>query len=136
MAAFGDHPPLPESLETILSDETTSTVFLKADCPPRAKRGHISELRLDIIDDNPWTKTEVSDLSSELATVVDQHPDRSDCFVEIEREGCRILQIGDLRVTCAWPPFSDAWEITVVRPVAYLSPVSYTHLTLPTTPYV
>ena len=69
MAAFGDHPPLPESLETILSDETTSTVFLKADCPPRAKRGHISELRLDIIDDNPWTKTEVSDLSSELATV-------------------------------------------------------------------
>ncbi|MEC9124617.1 MAG: ATPase, T2SS/T4P/T4SS family [Candidatus Thermoplasmatota archaeon] len=125
MAAFGDHPPLPDSLETILSDETTSTVFLKADCPPRAKRGHISELRLDTIDDKPWTKMEVSDLSKELATVVDQHPDRSDCFVEIEREGCRILQIGDLRVTCAWPPFSDAWEITVVRPVAYLSLSDY-----------
>ena len=125
MAAFGDHPPLPDSLESILSDETTSTVFLKADCPPRAKRGHISELRLDTIDDNPWSKIEVSDLSDELATVVDQHPDRSDCFVEIEREGCRILQIGDLRVTCAWPPFSDAWEITVVRPVAYLSLSDY-----------
>ena len=36
-----------------------------------------------------------------------------------------ILQIGDLRVTCAWPPFSDAWEITVVRPVAYLSLSDY-----------
>ena len=86
MPAFGDHPPLPDSLESILSDETTSTVFLKADCPPRAKRGHISELRLETIDDNPWSKIEVSDLSDELATVVDQHPDRSDCFVERERD--------------------------------------------------
>ena len=33
MAAFGDHPPLPKALEQILDDETTSTVFLKADCP-------------------------------------------------------------------------------------------------------
>ena len=28
-------------------------------------------------------------------------------------------------MTCAWPPFSDAWEITVVRPVAYLSLSDY-----------
>ena len=38
MAAFGDHPSLPKELGEILEDETTSTVFLKADCPPRAKR--------------------------------------------------------------------------------------------------
>jgi len=30
-----------------------------------------------------------------------------------------------LRVSCAWPPFSDAWEITVVRPVANLQLSDY-----------
>lgn len=125
MAAFGDHPPLPKALEQILDDETTSTVFLKADCPPRAKRGHISELKLETISEVPWTKSEVSELSEQIEVLVEQHSERSDCFVEIEREGCRILQVGDLRVTCAWPPFADAWEITVVRPVAYLSLSDY-----------
>ena len=108
-----------------MEDETTSTVFLKADCPPRAKRGHISELKLEDIGEKPWTKAKVSELSDQMLVLVEQHSERSDCFVEIEREGCRILQVGDLRVTCAWPPFSDAWEITVVRPVAYLSLSDY-----------
>ena len=125
MAAFGDHPSLPKELGEILEDETTSTVFLKADCPPRAKRGHISELKLEDIGKKPWTKAMVSELSDQMSVLVEQHSERSDCFVEIEREGCRILQVGDLRVTCAWPPFSDAWEITVVRPVAYLSLSDY-----------
>tara|TARA_B100000212_G_scaffold320516_1_gene278413 strand:- start:6584 stop:7954 length:1371 start_codon:yes stop_codon:yes gene_type:complete len=125
MAAFGDHPPLPDALDEILRDDTTSTAFLKADCPPRAKRGHISNLKLETISQDVWSKTQVSELSDQLSMVVEQHSERSDCFIEIEREGCRILQIGDLRVTCAWPPFSDAWEITVVRPVAYLSLSDY-----------
>ena len=46
MATFGDRPTLPEDLSELLSDETASTVFLKADCPPRVKSGHISEIRL------------------------------------------------------------------------------------------
>ena len=54
-----------------------------------------------------------------------QNSNRSDCFIEIEREGCKVMQIGDLRVSCAWPPFSDAWEITVVRPVANLQLSDY-----------
>ena len=41
MATFGDHPPLPDSLESLLSDEG-NTLFLKADCPPRVKAGHIT----------------------------------------------------------------------------------------------
>ena len=64
-------------------------------------------------------------LAEDLASVVEQNDARSDCFIEIEREGCRIMQIGDLRVTCAWPPFSEAWEITVVRPVAHLKLSDY-----------
>ena len=125
MAAFGDHPPLPESLEVLLSDETASTIFLKAECPPRVKAGHISQLRLEEVEGESWDKPMLESLAEDLASVVEQNDARSDCFIEIEREGCRIMQIGDLRVTCAWPPFSEAWEITVVRPVAHLKLSDY-----------
>jgi ATPase len=64
-------------------------------------------------------------LSEDLSLIIEQNPNRSDCFIEIEREGCKVMQIGDLRVSCAWPPFSDAWEITVVRPVANLQLSDY-----------
>ena len=125
MATFGDHPPLPDSLESLLSDETVSTLFLKAECPPRVKAGHITELRLEELELPPWDKPTLESLAEELVLTIDQHSHRSDCFVEIEREGCRIVQAGDLRITCAWPPFSEAWEITVVRPVAHLSLSDY-----------
>ena len=125
MASFGDHPLLPDELESLLSDDTTSTVFLKADCPPRVKCGHISEIRLVELEEDLWSKGQVESLASDLKEIVSENQDRSDCFVEIERVGCTILLIGDLRVTCASPPFSDAWEITVVRPVARLSLEDY-----------
>ena len=125
MATFGDHPPLPESLEGLLADTTVSTLFLKAECPPRIKAGHITDLRLEELSSDPWDKPSLEALADELVDVINQHNHRSDCFVEIEREGCRILQAGDLRITCAWPPFSEAWEITVVRPVAHLSLSEY-----------
>ena len=38
MAKHGDHPDLPELIEGLLEDDV-HTVFLKADCPPRVKRG-------------------------------------------------------------------------------------------------
>jgi ATPase len=125
MATFGDHPPLPDPLESLLADETVSTLFLKAECTPRVKAGHITELRLEELDSPAWDKPAMESLGDELVTIIDQHDHRSDCFVEIERDGCRIIQAGDLRITCAWPPFSEAWEITVVRPVAHLTLSDY-----------
>ncbi|MDG1525673.1 MAG: ATPase, T2SS/T4P/T4SS family [Candidatus Thalassarchaeaceae archaeon] len=125
MATFGDHPPLPDSLESLLADETVSTLFLKAECPPRVKAGHITELRLEELESPAWDKPTLEAVADDLVTIIDQHAHRSDCFVEIEREGCRIIQAGDLRITCAWPPFSEAWEITVVRPVAHLNLADY-----------
>ena len=92
MAAFGDHPPLPDSLESLLADETASTVFLKADCPPRVKAGHISQLRLEEVEGDVWDKPMLESLAEDLASVVEQNDARSDCFIEIERENvCMIL---------------------------------------------
>tara|TARA_Y100000588_G_scaffold369322_1_gene438196 strand:- start:2071 stop:3462 length:1392 start_codon:yes stop_codon:yes gene_type:complete len=126
MAKFGDHPSIPDSLESLLSDETVSTVFLKSDCPPRVKRGHIAELEVVELDIEPYNKTMIEGIAEELMVSVEQNNDvRSDCFVEIDRHGCKVLQVGDLRVTISWPPFSDGWEIIVVRPVAQPSLEEY-----------
>ena len=45
---------------------------------------------------------------------------RSDGFVEIDREGSTIVQLGRYRIVITRPPLSDAWEITVVRPLKKL----------------
>lgn len=99
------------------------TVFLKADCPSRVKRGAIGALKLVEVDedDNVWDTLHLEQLEEDLMAIVEEHRHRSDCFLEIDRKGCRVIQLGDLRITSAWPPFSDAREITVVRPVAKLS---------------
>ena len=126
MAKHGEHPELPSELEHLL-EEDVHTIFLKADCPPRVKRGTIGQLKLIEIDgeDGDWDNLKLESLQETLQTVVEENQHRSDCFLEINRKGCQVLQLGDLRITCASPPFSDAREITVVRPVAKLSLSDY-----------
>ena len=119
MAKFGDHPPIPDELENLLSDLTVSTVFLKADCPPRVKRGHITELEVVELEMEEFSSSTIEEISQGLDITLEQHSEtRGDCFVEIDRHGCKVMQVGDLRVTISWPPFSDGWEMIVVRPVA------------------
>ena len=126
MAKHGEHPELPSEVEQLL-EEDVHTIFLKADCPPRVKRGTIGQLKLIELDveDGDWDNLKLESLQETLQTVVEENQHRSDCFLEINRKGCQVLQLGDLRVTCASPPFSDAREITVVRPVAKLSLSDY-----------
>ena len=121
MAKFGDHPTLPQPLEDLLMEQV-HTVFLKADCPPRVKQGSIGELRLlEIESGQNWDTLRMEALQGELVDLVEENRNRSDCFLEIDRKGCQVIQLGDLRISCAWPPFADAREITIVRPVAKLS---------------
>lgn len=125
MAKHGEHPELPDHLENLL-DADVHTIFLKADCPPRVKRGTIGQLELvEIETEDDWDNLRIESLQEELGSIVEMNQHRSDCFLEIDRKGCRVLQLGDLRVTCASPPFSDAREITLVRPVAKLSLSEY-----------
>jgi len=122
MATHGDHPELPEGLESLLMSDV-HTVFLKADCPARVKRGAIGQLKLVEVEEapDPWDTLALEAMEEHLMDLVESNRHRSDCFLEIDRTGCRVIQLGDLRITSAWPPFSDAREITVVRPVAKLS---------------
>lgn len=122
MATHGDHPTLPDNIESLLMEDV-HTVFLKADCPSRVKRGTIGSLKLVEVEEDTteWDTIQLEHLEENLMAIVEENRHRSDCFLEIDRKGCRVIQLGDLRITSAWPPFSDAREITVVRPVAKLS---------------
>lgn len=127
MAKHGDHPELPKILEDCLQEDV-HTVFLKADCPVRVKRGTIGKLKLvelDEVNDGQWDKLRLESLEEELIQVLEDNNERSDCFLEIDRHGCKVVQLGDLRITIAWPPFADTREMTIVRPVAKLSLSDY-----------
>ncbi|MDP6870441.1 MAG: ATPase, T2SS/T4P/T4SS family [Candidatus Poseidoniaceae archaeon] len=127
MATFSSHPELPEILENLL-EKDVHTLFLKADCVPRTKAGGIGALKLTEVenaDDGGWDNLRLESLQEELLTIIENNQDRSDCFLEIDRKGCQVIQLGDLRISCAWPPFADAREITIVRPVAKLSLSDY-----------
>ena len=124
MATYADHPEIPQAVERLLV-EGVSTAFLKADCPVRVKKGHITEIILEEVEGESWDAPGLKDLVETFGSIIENNTSRSDCFLEIDRHGCKVLQIGDLRITCAWPPFSDAYEVTVVRPVAKLSLSDY-----------
>ena len=117
MATFSSHPELPEILETLLESDV-HTLFLKADCPPRTKAGGIGNLRLADVegaDDGGWDTIRLESLQEEIIGLIDENRDRSDCVLEIDRKGCQVIQLGDLRISCAWPPFADAREITMTN---------------------
>ena len=82
MAKHGDHPELPEVVESLLDDDV-HTLFLKADCPPRVKRGNIGELKLVEVDehDGKWDTIRMEALQEELVDLAEQNKHRSDCFL-------------------------------------------------------
>ena len=93
----------------------TMSVFLKEGVPPRAKRGSISDLRLVTIRKTRMTEKEIRAIATDI---IEQAKSRSDGFIELERRGATIVQLGMLRIAIARPPFSDGIEITAVRPIA------------------
>ena len=92
MATFSSHPELPEALELLLASDV-QTVFLKAACPPRVKRGDITSLRLEEIEsDDEWDNIRLESIQEVLLDLVNQNNDRPDCFLEIDRKGCQVIQ--------------------------------------------
>lgn len=93
----------------------TMSVHLKENVPPMAKRGSIEALHLVKIRDTPMSEKEMRDIAAEI---IERAKSRIDGFIELERRGATVVQLGPLRVAIARPPFSDGIEITVVRPIA------------------
>ena len=99
-------------------DETTMSVHLRENVLPYAKKGFPGNWQFVSLRKELLKHDEVQDMSREI---IEDAKLRKDGFIEIEREGSTIVQLGKYRMVIAKPPFSDGWEITAVRPVRTLN---------------
>ncbi len=93
------------------------SVHLKAGVRPYVKRGSLKDLRYEPAGRDTLSHKVLSRMSNEIIEAARRDPKS---FVEMERHGVTVVQLGPMRIVIARPPFSDAIEITVVRPVAHL----------------
>ena len=110
-------PALGEVELTKYFTPETMSVHLKAECRPFAKRGSLKDLRYEAIGRESLPHKTLSRMSNEIIEAARRDPKS---FVEMERHGVTVVQLGPMRIVIARPPFSDAIEITAVRPVAHL----------------
>ncbi len=101
-------------IEEFFDDETMS-VHLKVGTKPKAKRGALSEMRYETIDDDVSTE---GDLKSWAHDIEESARGSPEGFIELDEPGMTIVQFHDYRIAVARPPFADALEITAVRPIA------------------
>jgi len=103
-------------------DDTTMSVHLRENSYPFAKKGSPGNWEFVKIKNKVLTKEEIEEISQEIVESTDEYENG---FVEIERTGSTIVQLGTFRIVITRPPFSDGWEITAVRPVKQLEIEDY-----------
>lgn len=95
-------------------DENTLAVFLKERAKPVAKKGTLKESKNVTLSDDLISEYELKHVAQEILERAKRDPDG---FIELEKRGITIVQIGSMRISIARRPFSDGMEITAVRPI-------------------
>jgi ATPase len=116
---IGDFAPL--TIDQFF-DENTMAVYLKERMQPVAKKGSLREVRLVTIRDAPLSEHELKFMAQEILERAKRDPDG---FIELEKRGVTVIQIGSLRIAIARRPFSDGMEISAVRPIGKVTLENY-----------
>ncbi|MBU2637670.1 MAG: PINc/VapC family ATPase [Nanoarchaeota archaeon] len=103
-------------------DEITMSVHLKEEVPPYAKKGRPGHWDFVELREKPMGQEEIKQISREI---IESPKEKPDSFIEIERAGSTIVQMGRHRIVITRPPFSDGWEITAVKPIKKLDLKDY-----------
>jgi len=103
-------------------DESTMSVHLIEDNYPMAKKGKPGSWTYEKISNEILTRNEMQSIFDEI---IEAAKLREDSFVEIDRKGSTIVQLGSYRIVIARPPFSSKWMITAVRPIIKLKLEDY-----------
>jgi len=103
-------------------DPTTMSVHLRENVVPMAKKGVPGQWKFVQLAKTKLTAEKIKDISQEI---IEEARSRADGFLEIEREGSTIVQLGPYRIVITKPPFSDGWEITAVKPIKRLTLADY-----------
>jgi len=108
-------------IERFFTPETMS-VHIKEECTIKAKRGKPGAWEFATVTTEKATRADIERYAKQI---VETAHVRRDGFVEIERAGSTICQVGRYRIVVTRPPFSDGYEITAVRPVTHLTLEDY-----------
>jgi ATPase len=103
-------------------DAQTMSVHLKADCMPMVKRGTPGNIQYEAASRKEMPHQELRAIARECIEFAKRD---YNSFMEMEKQGCTVIQLGPMRITIAQPPFSDGLELTAVRPVTRKSLPDY-----------
>ncbi len=104
-------------------DEQTMSIHLREENFPLAKKGTPGNFNLIPLQEETLLTRELLD---ELAKdVIERASREKDSFIESDRHGTTVIQLKNTRIVILRPPFSDAMEITAVRPIVKLTLSDY-----------
>ena len=103
-------------------DENTMSVHLKEGTRPIGKKGRPGRWEFVYLGRKPLKREEIEEIAREI---VEEARRRPDSFIEIDRSGSTIVQLGRYRIVITRPPLSEGWEITAVKPLVKLSLEDY-----------
>ncbi|MGA2460920.1 MAG: PINc/VapC family ATPase [Candidatus Bathyarchaeia archaeon] len=100
----------------------TSSIHVKEGTKPLAKRGKPGKFELVTISESLSTTSEIEQIIREITEAARASREG---FVEINRPGAMVIQLGRFRIAITRPPLSDGLEVTIVRPVVSLTLQDY-----------
>lgn len=108
-------------LESFFTKDTQS-VHLKVGVYPLAKRGKPGKVSLVKINNKKITD---DDLGIIIAQVIEKTRTDENSYIEISKNGAMVIQMKNTRISITRPPFSEAVELTAVRPIATVTLKDY-----------
>ncbi|MHA1238650.1 MAG: PINc/VapC family ATPase [Candidatus Odinarchaeia archaeon] len=103
-------------------DSNTMSVHLIEGVVPKAKKGHPGNWRLVPLSDNPMKREEIQSIAVDI---IERAKVSKTGFIEIDEPHATVVQFKNMRIVIAKPPFSDAFEVTAVRPIIKASLEDY-----------
>jgi ATPase len=102
-------------------DKDTMSIHLKEGTCPFAKRGVPGNLKVVQLENQKLSSKEVDEITKEIL----EQSRLKKGLREINKDGATVIQLGKYRIAITKEPFSEAQEITVVRPIAKLTLEDY-----------
>tara|TARA_Y100000310_G_scaffold310904_1_gene356669 strand:+ start:239 stop:2041 length:1803 start_codon:yes stop_codon:yes gene_type:complete len=103
-------------------DATTMSVHLREDTIPVAKKGSPGSWEFAKLGKKTFKRKDVRDIAKQIVEVAEA---QTDGFIELERKGSTVVQLGKYRIVITRPPFADGWEITAVKAIKQLTLEEY-----------
>lgn len=100
------------------------SVHLRTGAKPRVKRGKPGRMFIEEVDSRASSERELKSLAKGLVEAARSNPQG---FIEMDEGGATVIQLENVRIAIASPPFSDGFEITAVRPVVKVDLEKYRH---------